>query len=189
MQTITVANGLQSLGDYAFSGCSSLRAIDLPSTITYMGISSFEKCASLESITIPFVGVSTCAGEYEAFGSLFGSTQYEGGEMITQIKGSIGTQGYEYSYCIPKGLKHVKVLSRDVYSSTREFTNCKYIESITFGKNCTRVGATSVLGCTALTNIYYDGTKEEWNNLRYSDSFLSIETVTITCSDGVIEKN
>ena len=189
LQTITVANGLQSLGDYAFSGCSSLRAIDLPETITYMGISSFEKCASLESITIPFVGVDTCSGQYEAFGSLFGSTQYEGGEMITQIKDTVGTQVFEYSYCIPTGLKHVKILKHDEYSSTRAFVNCKYIESITFGKNVTRVGTSSIVGCTALTDIYYEGTKEEWKNLRYSEGFNSIETITITCSNGVIEKN
>lgn len=188
LQTITVASGVQSLGDYAFSGCSSLRAIDLPETITYMGIASFEKCASLERITIPFVGVSTCRGQYEAFGSLFGSAQYEGGEMITQIKGSIGTQSYEYSYCIPVGLKHVKILKHNEYSSTRAFANCKYIESITFGKGVTRVETTSINGCTALTDIYYEGTKEEWKNLRYSEYFNSIETITITCSDGVLEK-
>ena len=189
LQTITVANGLQSLGDYAFGGCSSLRAIDLPSTITYMGISSFEKCASLESITIPFVGVSTRGGQYEAFGSLFGSAQYEGGEMITQIKGSIGTQSYEYSYCIPKGLKHVKILRANASSSSQAFVNCKYIESITFGKNVTFVSIGDFVGCTALTNIYYEGTKEEWKNMFYSESFNSIEGITITCSDGVIEKN
>jgi len=184
LQTVTVASGLHRLGDYAFSGCSSLRAIDLPSTITYMGISSFEKCASLESITIPFAGVGTCKGQYEAFGSLFGRTQYEGGEMITQLEGLSG----EYSYCIPKALKHVKILKQDVNSSTRAFVNCKYIERITFGKGIERVGSNSFLGCTALTDIYYEGTKEEWKNLRYSESFNSIETLTITCSDGVLEK-
>jgi len=109
--------------------------------------------------------------------------------MITQIKGFIGTQIKEHSYCIPKGLKHVKVLKHDVNSSTRAFVNCKYIERITFGKGVARVGSSSVLGCAALTDIYYEGTKEEWKNLRYSESFNSIETLTITCSDGVIDKN
>ncbi|MBE6604381.1 MAG: leucine-rich repeat domain-containing protein [Ruminococcaceae bacterium] len=189
LQTVTVASGLQSVGDYAFSGCIALRTIDFPATVTYMGISCLEKCASLESITVPFVGVSTCSGQYEAFGSLFGSTQYDGGEMITQINGSIGTQAYEYSYCIPKGLKEVKLLKHDEYSSTRAFHNCKYIESITFGKGVTRVGSGDFTGCTALTYIYYEGTKEEWKNLRYSESFDSIETLTIMCSDGIIDKN
>ena len=188
LQTVTIASGLQSVGDYAFSGCIALRAIDFPVTVTYMGISCLEKCALLESITIPFVGVSTCSGQYEAFGSLFGSTQYEGGEMITQIKGSIGTQAYEYSYCIPMGLKQVKLLKHDEYSSTRAFHNCKYIERITFGKGVTRVGSGSFTGCTALTDIYYEGTKEEWKNLRYSETFDTVENITITCSDGVLEK-
>ena len=189
LQTVTVSSGLQSVGDYAFSGCIALRAIDFPVTVTYMGISCLEKCASLESITIPFVGVSTRGGQYEAFGSLFGSIQYDGGEMITQIKGSIGTQPYEYSYCIPKGLKHVKLLTHETNSSTRAFRNCKYIERITFGKGVTRVGSGNFTGCTALTDIYYEGTKEEWKNLRYSETFDAVETITITCSDGVYEKS
>lgn len=189
LQAVTIASGLQSVGDYAFSGCITLCAIDFPTTVTYMGISCLEKCASLESVTIPFVGVSTCSGQYEAFGSLFGSTQYDGGEMITQITGSIGTQAHEYSYCIPMGLKHVKLLKHDEYSSTRAFHNCKYIESITFDKGVTRVGSGSFTGCTALTDIYYEGTKEEWKNLRYSETFDAVETITITCSDGIIDKN
>ena len=188
LQTVTIASGLQSVGDYAFSGCIALRAIDFPVTVTYMGISCLEKCASLESITIPFVGVSTCEEQYAPFGSLFGSAQYEGGDII-QIKQSVGTQIFEYSYCIPISLKHVKILKQDItYSSTRGFMDCKYIESITFGKDVTGVWSGSIRGCTALTNIYYEGTKEEWKNLRYSEAFDTIENITITCSDGVLEK-
>lgn len=180
LQTVTGAGGLQSLGDYAFSGCSALRAIDLPETVTYMGISAFEKCASLESITIPFVGVGSRGDRYQSFGSLFGSTEYEGGETVTQFKG--------YSYCIPKSLKHVKLLTNE-YASDKEFENCKYIERITFGKNIKSVGASSVTGCSALTDIYYEGTKAEWEGLHYSESFNSLEAVTVTCADGVVEKN
>ena len=189
LQTVSIASGLQSVGDYAFSGCIALRAIDFPVTVTYMGISCLEKCASLESITIPFVGVSTCSGQYAPFGSLFGSAQYEGGDII-QINQSVGTQIFEYSYCIPISLKHVKILKQDItYSSTRGFKDCKYIESITFGKDVTGVWSSSISGCTALTNIYYEGTKEEWKNLRYSETFDTVETITITCSDGIYEKN
>jgi hypothetical protein len=182
LQTITVSNGLESLGDYAFSGCRALREIDLPSTVTYMGISSFEKCASLESITIPFVGVATRTEKYSAFGSIFGDAQYEGGEMVMQYYN-------KYSYCIPKSLKHVTLLSATPTSAGQEFVNCKYLEIITYGKNVTRVTTASIAGCDALTNIYYEGTKEQWQNLHYSEQFNSIEGITVTCSDGVVEKS
>ncbi len=44
---------IETIGDYAFYGCSSITEINLPDTLTYIGISAFEKCTSLQSITLP----------------------------------------------------------------------------------------------------------------------------------------
>ena len=44
---------IETIGDYAFYGCSSITEINLPGTLTYIGISAFEKCTSLQSITLP----------------------------------------------------------------------------------------------------------------------------------------
>ena len=190
LQSVILENGFENLGERAFSGCSKLKSIDLPSSVTYIGKAPLEKCASLESITIPFVGVDTRAGGNAPFGALFGTAEYEGGETVIQVQGSIGGTQQEivYSYCIPISLKHVTVLSRDVSSSNSEFVNCKYIQSITYGKNVTRVSTSSIRGCTSLTDIYYEGTIAEWEKLFYSQYFLDIEGLTVTCSDGIVAK-
>ena len=44
---------IETIGDYAFYGCSSITEINLPGTLTYIGVSAFEKCTSLQSITLP----------------------------------------------------------------------------------------------------------------------------------------
>jgi len=41
------------IGDYAFSGCTSLSSIDLPAGLTSIEISAFSGCTSLVSIDIP----------------------------------------------------------------------------------------------------------------------------------------
>lgn len=43
---VIFAEGLQSIGDCAFYGCSSLEAIILPTTLTHVGESAFEGCSS-----------------------------------------------------------------------------------------------------------------------------------------------
>ena len=73
-------DGLQKIGDDAFSKCSSLKSITLPSTVTEIGINAFgdcrnlrvvifneglqkignyafDNCSSLERITLPFTVV------------------------------------------------------------------------------------------------------------------------------------
>ena len=42
-----------SIGEYAFSGCSSLTSITIPESITSIGNGVFENCSGLTSVTIP----------------------------------------------------------------------------------------------------------------------------------------
>lgn len=44
------ASGLVSLGDYAFSGCTSLKKVVIPSNVTYTGTGCFAGCYGLEEV-------------------------------------------------------------------------------------------------------------------------------------------
>ena len=50
---VTIPSSVTSIGESAFSGCSSLESIIIPSSVTSIGNNAFEYCSSLESITIP----------------------------------------------------------------------------------------------------------------------------------------
>ena len=47
------SDGVTSIGDYAFSGCTDLTSIEIPSSVTSIGGSAFVNCSSLTSIEIP----------------------------------------------------------------------------------------------------------------------------------------
>ena len=51
--SITLPEGLTSIGLASFFGCTSLEFINLPSSVKSIGRSAFEVCESLESIVIP----------------------------------------------------------------------------------------------------------------------------------------
>ena len=48
-----IPNSVTSIGNSAFSGCSSLISIDIPNSVTSIGNDAFWRCSGLTSITIP----------------------------------------------------------------------------------------------------------------------------------------
>ncbi len=63
-----------NIGDNAFSGCSGLTSITLPSSLTSIGEGAFRNCRGLTSITLP--SSLTSIGEY-AFGGCSGLTEVD----------------------------------------------------------------------------------------------------------------
>ena len=50
---IVVKEGVTSIGNSAFYGCSSLTSVTIPEGVTSIGDSAFARCGSLTSVTIP----------------------------------------------------------------------------------------------------------------------------------------
>ncbi|WP_366664070.1 leucine-rich repeat domain-containing protein [uncultured Bacteroides sp.] len=53
MTNIALPEGLTTIGDSVFSGCSSLTNITLPEGLTTIGYSAFRGCSSLTVLYIP----------------------------------------------------------------------------------------------------------------------------------------
>ena len=51
-QSTTIPDSVTGIGDWAFSGCSSLASITIPHGVTSIGEAAFAKCSGLASITI-----------------------------------------------------------------------------------------------------------------------------------------
>lgn len=53
LEVVELANSIKEIGNYAFSGCSNLRRIQLSNSLERIGISSFQHCVMMESIELP----------------------------------------------------------------------------------------------------------------------------------------
>ena len=48
-----IPEGVKSVGDHAFSGCTSLHSVEIPDGVKSIGYGAFRLCISLQSVVIP----------------------------------------------------------------------------------------------------------------------------------------
>ena len=107
------------LGDYAFSGCSGLTSLTLPSSVTSIGKDAFTGCSGLTSLTIPS-GV-TSIGKW-AFYGCSGLTSLTIPSGVTSIGGYAfyGCSGLTSIYVYPENLPK---LGTDIFNGC-DAKNC-----------------------------------------------------------------
>ena len=108
------------IGEHAFSGCSSLTSVNIPSSVAYIGDCAFQDCSSLTSINIP--SSVTEIREY-AFDGCSSLISVKIPSSVTSIGGSA------FSGC--SGLRSIYVYAETVPSTVAgAFEGCD-------SKNCT----------------------------------------------------
>ena len=154
------------IGDNAFSDCSSLTSVTIPSSVTTIGYSAFNDCSSLKSVTIPN-NVSSI-GERVFYGcrslttltipsnvTSIGSSAFSGCSSLTSltIPSSVTSIGnYAFSAC--SSLTSVTIPSSVTSIGNNAFNGCKAIRSIDFLPNTISTISDGMFsGCSGLTSV------------------------------------
>ena len=141
-QTI-IPNSVESIGDFAFSGCSGLTSVTIPNSVTSIGDYAFYECSGLTSVTI---GNSvTSIGDY-AFWGCSGLTSVTIPNSVT----SIGDDAF--SGC--RGLTSVTIGNSVESIGSYAFLNCSGLTSVTIPNSVTSIGDYAFSYCDKLKKIY-----------------------------------
>ena len=144
-ETVTldeIIYSVTSIGDYAFSQCSSLSSITIPNSVTSIGEVAFSGCSSLTSITIPNSVTSIGAHAFNGCSSLASVTI---GNGVT----SIGRFAFESC----SSLTSVTIGNSVTSIESSAFYGCSSLTSITIPNSVTSIGAYAFYGCSSLTSI------------------------------------
>lgn len=116
---VTLPSGLTTIGSRAFFNCTALVSAPIPETVTSIGDSAFYSCIQLTSIVIPS-GVTVI--QASSFDSCRSAT----------------------SVSIPEGVTTI---------GNNAFYNCTSLPSVTIPSTVTSIGSFAFSFCTALTSI------------------------------------
>ena len=142
LTSLTIPSGVTSIGKSAFSGCSGLTSLTLPSSVTSIGGDAFYGCSGLTSLTIPS-GV-TSIGE-EAFGGCSGLTS------LTIPSGVTSIGNYAFKGC--SGLTSLTIPSSVTSIGESAFRGCSGLTSLTIPSGVTEISDRTFEGCSGLTSL------------------------------------
>ena len=187
-KTTIVPQGVKSIGDGAFQGCSGLTSLSLPSSVKTIGNNAFENCSNLKSITMPTTLTNIGSNAFYDCDSLtyitlpedltgMGSYAfYDCGSLASiSIPKGLTTIGYSTFYGC-ESLRCVELPESLTSIGSYAFEYCNRLDSINFPKNLTSIGSYAFYGCNSLDSISFSENLKsiEYGAFSYCENLSSI---------------
>ena len=172
IETITLADTIESIGSGMFRGQTSLDVIEIPSSVQRIGSYAFAS-TGLESMTIPSSVSSVSDHAFSSCSSL---------SSVTINSSNIQLGDYVFADCC--GLSSVSIEGTTVFGN-HSFSNCTSLAGLPTGATNMTYGDYCFSDCVQFTNITSDVT----GSIIFGDyafsGCTSIITVTLSSADSV----
>ena len=192
VKKIVIEDGVTSIGDYAFRGCSSLTSITLPDSVTSIGDCAFVFCVGLSSITLPDSVTSIGDSAFKNCSSLTSITipdrvtsiepyAFDNCSSLTSITipNSVTSIGASAFYNC-RSLTSITIPDRVTSIESRAFTGCRSLTSITIPDSVTSIGYATFAGCSSLTSITIPDSVTSIGESAFSNC-SSLQTISLSC--------
>ena len=139
---VTIPEGVQSIGNFAFEGCSSLTSLTFPYSLQSIGNGAFSFCNSLTSLTFPSSLQSIGNGAFCGCKSLSSLTLPSSLQSI----GDRAFAGCQYlaSFTFPSSLQSI---------GDSAFEGCDSLTSLTLPSSLQSIGGGAFTKCTSLRSV------------------------------------
>ena len=179
LTSIEIQEGVTSIKDFAFNGCSSLTSIVIPEGVTSIESYAFAYCSSLTSIVIPEGVTSIGEGAFSGCSSLTSIVIPEG---VTSI------ENWVFKDC--SSLTSIEIPEKVISIRWGAFYGCSSLTSIEIPDSVTSIGDYAFEYCSRLT-IYGEESSyaQEYankNNIPFKLSSEYDKDDTNTKPDGTV---
>ena len=147
--SLILPDKIDSIGNYAFYGCTGLNSVTLPERLTSIGDGAFYRCTGLTSVTFP-EGLTSIGNE--AFSRCTGLSS------VTLPEGLTNIGSYTFSNCT--GLNSIEFPESLTNIGDSAFSNCTGLSSVTLPEGLASIGSGAFSYCTGLTSVTLPSTLE-----------------------------
>ena len=140
MTSVTIGEGVRSIGNYAFYNCSSLTSVTIPNSVTSIGYETFYNCSSLTSVTIG-----------EGVRSIGNSAFY--GCSSLPIENNLRYADTYLVEAVDKTLSTYSIKGGTKWIGSSAFYNCSSLTSVTIPNSVTSIGDDAFRGCSSLNSV------------------------------------
>ena len=198
VKSVVIENGVTSIGDRAFRGCSSLTRIEIPSSVTSIESEAFRYCSKLTSIEIPSSVMSIGDSAFSSCNGLtsviiqegvksIGNSAFSGCSKLTSIEipsSVTSIENYAFESC--SSLTSIEIPNSVTSIGNSAFSNCSSLTSIEIPEGVKSIGSKVFSGCKSLTSIEIQNSVTSIGNSAFSGcrSLTSIEIPSSVTSIG-----
>ena len=167
---VTIPEGVQSIGNFAFEGCSSLTSLTFPYSLQSIGNGAFSFCNSLTSLTFPSSLQSIGNGAFCGCKSLSSLTLPSSLQSI----GDRAFAGCQYlaSFTFPSSLQSI---------GDSAFGCCSSLTSLTLPSSLQSIGDGAFKGCDSLTSLTLPSSLQSIGDYAFCDC-NSLTSLTLPSS-------
>jgi len=163
IQSVVIENGITSVGDRAFSNCSSLTSVTIPNSVTSINNSAFSGCSGLTSVTIPNSVTSIGQNAFFLSGltsvnipdsvATIGSRAFGSSRLTSVIIPDSVTSIGEIAFSECSNLTSVKISNNVTSIEAGAFSTCRKLTSVAIPNGVTSIGQNAFNNCSGLTSV------------------------------------
>lgn len=143
IKRIVIEDGVTGIGDFAFSNCTNVVSVSLPSTLTRIGKLAFLSCEKLTDLSIPDSVTSIGMGAFHSCEAL---------EYVDIPDGVTSIESETFYFCF--ALTNIQIPDSVRQIGRSAFYRCTGLTEITIPDNVYAIGNSAFQECSALQSIH-----------------------------------
>jgi len=187
LKSVIIPDGVETVGDYAFYGCTALRAISFGTGVEEIGENAFCGCTSVQTIAVAegnekYRGAGNCLIETRKGTLILGCVN-----SVIPTDGSVTAIGRGAFYGCAS--TDITVPNGVIYIGDYAFYGCANLQSVTIPASIRSVGNNLFLNCLSLKKIIFEGTADEWAEIKKDENWnFGTGKFKVCCADIDLDK-
>ena len=145
-----------SIKDYAFYNCQSIKSVEIGNSVTSIGKSAFSGCSGLTKVN--YLGtvdkwVEFDFDDYDSNPTYYAKDLYINNELLTDVKITTADSIKNYAFYNCQSIKSVEIGESVTSIGEDAFSGCSGLTEVTIGESVTSIGEDAFSGCDKLRKV------------------------------------